>query len=113
MSSAVDLEGDSIAVKVILNEPFMTWDSTAETINIDGANALETKAQGTFKYTVELTDGKGAQSSYTGTIALSLKKEPAEKSEQLKYKSNMADSYVAAGQTLRIILPEFAGPSTA
>jgi len=44
VSKAIDLEGDSITARVILNESFMTWDSTAEAISIDGTKALESKA---------------------------------------------------------------------
>jgi len=44
VSSAIDPEGDSITAKVILPESFMTWDSAAQVINIDGEKALEKQA---------------------------------------------------------------------
>jgi hypothetical protein len=44
VSSAIDPEGDSITAKVILPESFMTWDSAAQVIKIDGEKALEKQA---------------------------------------------------------------------
>ena len=71
--SAVDGEGDGITAKVIPpSVSFIRWDSSTESLVIDGPDALAAKASGSYQYEVKLTDSKGAHASYTASVEFAM-----------------------------------------
>jgi hypothetical protein len=69
ISSAVDGEGDAITAKMTPpSASFIRWESSTESLVVDGAEALAANASGSYQYEVKLTDSKGAQATFTASI---------------------------------------------